>query len=362
MLDKNNFKDLMIYTLVIGLFILAAIIIKPVIFSIIYGILLAYIFYPLYKSLLRKTKSEHFSAFIVCGSLIIIILAFFSLIITNLLKQIVNIYLDFQKINITNLIRESFPDFIASSEFSQTLAGSINTSISNFITSLLNSFTDFILNLPIILLKLFVVIFVFYFALKDGDKALSYIRSLSPLKKETQERFFKQMTDITYSVLVGQIVVGVFQGLAAGISYFIFGVPNALLLTLVTVIVGVIPLIGPWLVWVPVDIYLFATGRSGAAIGLLIYGLLVITWIDTVVRPLIVSRKTKINSAIVIIGMIGGIFIFGLLGLIIGPLVLAYVLLMLELYRKKTIKESIIFTKEKPKERNIIGFPTEKKS
>ncbi|GAG19280.1 unnamed protein product, partial [marine sediment metagenome] len=133
------------------------------------------------------------------------------------------------------------------------------------------------------------------------------------------------------------------QGIIAGIGYFIFGVPNALLLTILTIFVGIIPLIGPWLVWVPIDIYLFASGHSGAGFGLLIYGLVVISWLDTIIRPLIVSRKSQINPAIVIIGMIGGLFVFGILGLLAGPLILAYVLLVIELYRKKTFNKNIIF-------------------
>jgi predicted PurR-regulated permease PerM len=133
--------------------------------------------------------------------------------------------------------------------------------------------------------------------------------------------------------------------LAAGIGYLIFGVPSALLLTLFTIFVSIIPFVGAWLGWVPVDIYLFSAGRVDAAIGLLIYGLIVVSLIDNVLRTIIISRRTKLNSAIVLIGMIGGLLAFGVLGLIIGPLVLAYVLLVIEIYKKRTQSESILFEK-----------------
>ena len=139
--------------------------------------------------------------------------------------------------------------------------------------------------------------------------------------------------------------MGILQGLIAGIGYFIFGVPNALLLTILTILIGVIPIIGPWLVWIPVDIYLFVANRPGAGMGLFIYGMLLINWVDTIVRPMIVSRRTQINPGIILVGMIGGLFVFGLLGLIIGPLILAYVLLVLEIYRKQSIGDSLIFKK-----------------
>ena len=345
MFDKNTFKDLVTFILILGLFILAGIIIKPIIIAIISGVLLAYIFYPLYKWVLRKLKRETLSALIICLGLLIIIFGGTSLILGALVRQAINLYLVLQNIDLSVIITQIIPNFL-SNELSSTMAGSLNTFISTILADGLSKSGDFILNIPIILLQLFVAIFIFFFSLKDGKKAVEYIKSLSLFEKDIQEKFFKQFKDITYSVLMGQVVVGMMQGIIAGIGYLIFGVPNALILTLLTMFVGIIPLIGPWLIWIPVVIYLFATGNSGAAIGLLIYGLIIISWLDAIVRPLIVAKKTQINSAIVIIGMIGGLFIFGVLGLILGPLILAYILLIIELYRKKTIKNKDIIFKE----------------
>ena len=344
MTEKKNIKEVVTLVLVLGLFILAAIILKPVAIAIFSGILLAYIFSPLYRWLLSKIKNENLSAFLIGIGLLLLILGVTILIFSSLISQAIDLYLGLQGVDLTNMVRNIVPSFFPT-EFSTTLASSLSTFLSTFLANSLSRFSNFILELPIFLLQLFVIIFIFFFSLRDGEKAVEYINSLSPLKKEIQEKFFKQFKYITNSVLVGQIIIGIVQGVVAGIGYWIFGVENALILTALTMLVGVIPLIGPWLIWVPVDIYLFAAGRSGAGIGLLIYGLLIVSWLDAFIRPIIVSRKTQINSAIVIIGMIGGLFTFGILGLIIGPLVLAYILLVIELYRKKTLKESdkIIF-------------------
>lgn len=344
MLEKDNFKDGIIIILLLGLFILALMILKPVAIAIFSGILLAYIFSPVYRWLLRKVKNENVSAILVGLGLVILIFGIIIWIFSSLVSQAIDLYLALQTVDLTNIVRTMLPGFL-STDASTVFASSISTFVSNFLAGSLERFSDFILEIPMFLLQLFVVMFIFFFSLRDGERAIEYIESLSPLKKETQEKFLKHFKGITHSVLVGQIIVGIFQGLVAGLGYWIFGVNNALILTALTMLVGVIPLIGPWLVWVPVDIYLFASGHSGAGLGLLIYGLVIISWLDTVIRPLIVSRKTQINSAIVIIGMIGGLYVFGVLGLIIGPLVLAYVLLAIELYRKKTLteKENIIF-------------------
>tara|TARA_Y100000310_G_C20637826_1_gene792168 strand:- start:428 stop:1558 length:1131 start_codon:yes stop_codon:yes gene_type:complete len=347
MITEKNFKDIITAVLIVGLFILAVLIIKPVALSIIFGILLAYIFYPIYKWMVKKIKSENLSAFLVCMLLLLIILIPIALILSSLINQAVNVYLSLQNIDLASSLKQSLPSLF-SSEISSNFATTLNDFISKTISFFISKFSGFILNIPVIILQFFIVIFVFFFGLRDGQKAVEYVRGLSPFEKDIAERFFNQFKGITNSVLLGQVVVGIIQGVIAGIGYFIFGVPYALFLTLLTMLVGIIPLIGPWLVWVPVNIYLFLTGRTGAAFGLLIYGLIVISWLDTLIRPVIVSRKTEMNSAIVIIGMIGGLFVFGVLGLILGPLILGYVLLVIEIYKKS--KKSIFFkeVKEEP--------------
>jgi len=348
MLNKERFKDIIIYVLLIGLFILTLLIIKPVISSIVYGILLAYIFHPLYKLIKTKLKNENISAFLVCLIVLTLIVGMIIILLSSLLNQVIDLYLKLQKTDVIYIIQQSLPSIISSSEASTTIVSAINTSISNILASYLGKISNLILDIPIILLQLFIVIFIFFFALKDGERLIGYLEELSPLKKENHNKFFTHLKDITSSVLIGQVLVGILQGIIAGIGYFIFGVPNTLLLTLLTIIIGIIPLIGPWLIWIPVDIYLFTTGRNVAGTGLLIYGLILINWVDVFIRPLIVSKKTKINTAVVIIGMIGGLFAFGILGLILGPLVLAYLLLVIEVYRKKTInpKDNLLFKEE----------------
>tara|TARA_Y100000034_G_scaffold22914_2_gene26409 strand:- start:3430 stop:4482 length:1053 start_codon:yes stop_codon:yes gene_type:complete len=344
MLKEDNVRDIINYLLIIGIFIMAFLVIKPIIFAIVYGMLFAYILYPLYKFTFKRIKSENFSALIVCLGIFIILAILFGVILGSMFNQIINIYFSAQKINFANILQSISP---LSPEISKNLANSIQVSFSNLLTSYANSIGDIIFDLPNLLLQLVVVFLILFYSLRDGSQAFKYLRSLSPMKKDIRARFFQHFKDITNSVLIGQIVVGIIQGIVAGIGYFIFGVPNALLMTMVTMIIGVIPIIGPWLVWIPIDIYLFSIDRTGAGLGLFIYGLFLINWVDTIIRPMIVSRRTQINPAIVLIGMIGGIYVFGILGLIIGPLILAYVILIVELYRKKSYGDDIIFKKIK---------------
>ena len=122
--------------------------------------------------------------------------------------------------------------------------------------------------------------------------------------------------------------------------------PNALLLSLLAALAGIFPIIGTALIWIPVAIYLFVAGNPVSALGVVIFGLLS-SLVENFYKPIFISRRTKLNSSIILIGMIGGLFLFGILGIILGPLILAYLLIILEIYRNKKLPDVFIQQPEK---------------
>ena len=170
--DKNNFKEIVNYALIISLFILAAITIYPIIYSIIYGILFAYIFYPLHRFLVKKIKNEFLSALFICVGLILIIVGIFTLTFGIIFRESVNFFLFLQKADLAEIFRNILPTFISSSTVSDSIASSLNTYVSSLIADYIHNFTTALSNLPMILIKLSVIIFTFFFALKDVKKAI----------------------------------------------------------------------------------------------------------------------------------------------------------------------------------------------
>ncbi|MFA4952910.1 MAG: AI-2E family transporter, partial [Candidatus Pacearchaeota archaeon] len=247
------------------------------------------------------------------------------------------LYLTAQQIDFIAPLKNFFPSFFASDQFSAEVASIIQSFIKKITNYLVDSFASLVLNFPTLLMKTFVVLFTLFFVLRDKDELIEYIKSLLPFSKEVENKLFYYSKGITSSVIYGQVVVGIFQGLIAGIGFFIFGVPNSLLLSLAAMLISILPLLGPFLVWVPVVIYLLIAGNTFSAMGVLVFGLVAST-VDNILRPAIVSRRTKIHSSIILTGMIGGLFIFGILGIILGPLILSYLLVILEFYRSKNIK------------------------
>lgn len=337
------FKKITTTIIIVGLVILSYFILKSILIAIIVAIILAFIFTPVYDFINKYLKNKNLSAAIVVLLLILLIIIPLWYITPIMVNQSIKFYLASQQIDFVTPIKNLFPSI--SDTFSNEIGSAIRTFATKSTNSLTSSLSEIIPNLPKIFLQVLVTFFTFFFILRDKEKLVSYIQSLIPFSKEVERKLFKSSRDITLSVLYGQIVLGIVQGIIAGIGFFLFKVPNALLLTALAALAGIFPIIGTAIIWVPVAIYFLIAGNSFAALGIVFFGL-ISTILETVLKPMFVSRRTQMNTSIVLIGMIGGIFFFGILGLIVGPLILAYLLIVLEIYRDKKIPGVFI---EEPK-------------
>jgi predicted PurR-regulated permease PerM len=117
-------------------------------------------------------------------------------------------------------------------------------------------------------------------------------------------------------------------------------------LTIIATVAGIFPIIGSVIVWIPVAIYLFIAGNTVSALGVVMFGLIA-SVIEALFKPIFISRRAKMNTALILFGMVGGMLLFGLLGVILGPLILAYLFIIIEAYRDKKLPEVVITTPEK---------------
>ena len=340
-MDEDYFKKITTAIILGVLIFMSFFLLKPIMLSIVLGMVLAFVFNPLYKLIFKQTKSPNLSATIVCTLLILAIILIFWYIIPIILDQSIKVYAAAQGLDFISPLKAFFPDLLASDDVSGEIGGMIKTFVTNTTNTLANSISEMFFNLPVLFMQSIVVFFTLFFVLRDNEKFVGYLKSLMPFSKEVENKLFQSSKDITSSVLYGQVVVGLAQGLTAGVGFFLFGVPNALLLTALACLAGIFPIIGTTIIWFPVAAYLFVAGNTFSAVGVFIFGFISST-IDNFLRPIIVSKRTKMPSSLIIIGMIGGLFMFGILGLILGPLIFAYLLVVLEIYRNKKIPGLLI--------------------
>ncbi len=345
-MEENNLNKITALIILIGILVLSFFLLKPVLLSVIVGFILAFIFSPIYNKIYSLTKMKNVSAMIVSVVLILIIILPIWFLTPIILNQSIKFFVSSQQIDFVLILKKIFPSIFASQEFSAQIGSVISSSVTKTTNSLMNAFANFILNFPIFILQLIVVSFTFFFSLRDKEQLITYVKSLLPFSKDVEKKLFDYSKEITFSVIYGQVIVGILQGIITGAGFFIFGVPNALLFTSFAVVASIVPMLGPVFVWVPIVIYLILAGNTSAAVGVTIFGLIAST-VDNFLRPIIISRRTRVPPSIIVVGMVGGIFLFGVLGLILGPLILSYLLIILELYRKKEAPK--IFMQENTK-------------
>jgi predicted PurR-regulated permease PerM len=342
-MEKLDFRKAILFLVVISLAILAFFLIKPLFVSILAGLLLAYLFAPVYHYLKQKTKNRFASAFSTTLLAISLILVPLWLIVPLLIKQAFELFKLVQGLDIDKIINLILPT--TSKEFSIQVANAVNSFVSEVSASFLNFLVNFIVEIPTIVLNLFVISLVMFFVFKDGDQFKHFILELSPFSKKHEDYVIERFKSITDALIKGQIIVGVIQGIFAGLGYFVFGVDNALLLTMFSVIFSIIPFVGPSLVWIPVTLNLYLNSTMLMAILFLAYNIIIVSTIDNFLRAYIVSRTARVPQLLVLLGVIGGVLAFGLLGIVLGPLILVYLIMLIEVLRDEKFS-SIIKSEE----------------
>lgn len=172
-------------------------------------------------------------------------------------------------------------------------------------------------------LQLFVLLYAMFFFLLDGPAILRKILYYIPLDPAEEEALLERFVSVTRATLKGSLLIGVIQGAAAGLAFWVAGVPGPAFWGTVMVVLSVIPALGAALVWVPAVVYLFLVGEVAAGVGLLVWCALVVSTIDNFLRPRLVGRDARMSDLLILLSTLGGIFVFGAVGFIVGPIVAA---------------------------------------
>jgi predicted PurR-regulated permease PerM len=160
-----------------------------------------------------------------------------------------------------------------------------------------------------------------------------------PFSTRNAEKLLERFRDVTISTLIGTGMTAAMQGVLVGVAFWVTGIPNALFWGVVTVILAILPVVGSGLVWGPGVLALAIEGKYGMAIGLALWGVLVVGNVDNIIRPMVFRRWAQIHPFITIIGAFAGINYFGLLGLIIGPLAISYFFELIRIYGEEYLQD-----------------------
>jgi predicted PurR-regulated permease PerM len=232
--------------------------------------------------------------------------------------------------NTVQTLQNYFPNIYPGLSFDSF---NIVTILQNGVHWVFDNFTLVFGEVSRIVIGFFVMCLALFYFLRDGHELKHQIIMLSPLGDVDDEHIMIKLEQAIRSIFVGSISVGLLQGLSMGTAFAVFGVPDPVLWGTVTVVVALIPGVGTGISLISGIVYLLFNGLDLQALGLLLWGSVAIALIDNTLGPYLVNRGIKIHQFLVLLSVLGGIIFFGAIGFVLGPLVLAFLFSLLEIYR-----------------------------
>lgn len=324
--------------------VLSGLILRPYLVALASGFLLGYVFYPLYKYLLKHVKKKNISALIVTFLVLIVVLVPLFFLGKQAINQAKTAFVE-----LTERLRSQ--ELVAAEgcgEDASTLCR-INEAyyhlmedegVRKMLEPTLQSIQDWlwkkasgiILAVPRFVLNLVVALLVMFGTLVEGEMMAEKLRSFIPLSRKDESAMFKRVHSTMHALIYGHITAALAQAVAGTIALLILGISSPIFWGALMWLTSMIPFVGAPVVWLPIAIGLIITGSVVKGIILFVWGIIVIGSIDNVIRTLVVSERTHMSMVVIFLGIAGGVSVFGFPGLIFGPLILSITATVLELY------------------------------
>ncbi|HET8563641.1 MAG TPA: AI-2E family transporter [Candidatus Binatia bacterium] len=328
-------EDKTFLVLIVAVSLAFAWILWPFYGAVFWGTVLAILFARLYRRLLRSMKQRRTLAALATVMIVVMMVILpLTLISALLLQEGFSVYERVQsgELNIGRYFQQVFdalPSWVTDllDRFGLTNLGLMRERLSTGLmkgsqflaTQAINigqNMFDFIVNS-------FIVLYLLFFLLRDGEDLAKRIRDAIPLHAEQQRDLFNRFTTVIRATVKGNVVVAIVQGALGGLIFWFLGVHAPVLWAVLMALLSLLPAVGSALVWLPVAIYFLVTGAIWQGVVLIAFGVLVIGLVDNILRPILVGKDTKMPDYVVLISTLGGIAIFGLNGFVIGPVIAA---------------------------------------
>jgi predicted PurR-regulated permease PerM len=326
-------------------------ILRPFLPALSWAAILATVFYSVFEELARRLKRRRLASALACLLLTVAIVLPVILLLIMLASESVEAYRQLQaklqagQIGVLESLRHTatyewlrgkllalgFPE----PDLREVAVQAVR-SVSQFLvkhsSDVFTGFTRFAFNFVVML-------FAIYYLFLSGPRILQELRRLSPLRREHEEAIISKFKEITQATFEGNLLTSVLQGAAGGLVFLIFGLPSPLLWAAVMAFLSLVPLVGTALVWGPVVAYYLLSGAVVKGLLLLVVCAAVVGSIDNLIKPLLIRRRAEIPTLWVFVGVLGGVGVFGFLGFVLGPLMVAVLFVLIEIYKVEFRRE-----------------------
>lgn len=332
MLKIEHYFEAFLIIFLIGLF---GVLIHPYIISIFMASAIVFLIYPFFKAILGKVKNRSFASLIVTLIVMIFIIAPLYIVSLTLISQSSLLVQTGQNTLDTVDLGWCTFDFCSNIEKNlrfvdlkiDNLTGLVADYLSNSSYSLFDSLSTFFFNVFIFILSLF-------FFLKDGEKFVTYMRRIIPMKDSYKDSLFLRFKDVSMAVFGNNILVAIIQGSLVGIGFLIFGISSPFFWAVIASFLALLPFLGAAIVWAPAAIFMILSGNYISGILLFVYGFFIVGLADNVARPLLLRKKIEVHPLLIFLSIFGGIEVFGFLtGIFLGPIIISLLISVLQLYK-----------------------------
>lgn len=327
---------------------LAFLVIKPFISSILFAAVLSYVFFPLNKWFKKVLKGKNRAALIT--TIIILLIAIIPTIFVakSLITESYSAYILTKQKLITADFCEGSESFVCKTvnTFEEEIIGQdfnsyFKSTLEDFSSKAISGIYNFIRGIADSIFKIFMFFILTFFLLRDGNKLMDKIYNLMPFKKKERDRIIKEVSDLLHAVIYGSILIAIVQGILAFFGFWIFGVNNPLLWGLIVLFAAFVPFLGSAAGWLPVSLITLAgafmdVDGSGILKGilLLVYCTFIVSGVDNLLKPKLIGDRSNLHPALIFLGVAGGLYLLGPIGVFVGPVVMALLVVFVQLYEE----------------------------
>lgn len=331
----------------IGLY-LCWLMLKPFIGVLEWAIVLVIVFHPVHRRLTKKIGHRSLSALLSCLLVILVVVLPLILLTIGVAEELAKVVPNLPS-QISQFMNTQTPLFGKISDWLQARFGIDTLRSQEFLVEQLKRSSAFLLgfswnlvgNILGGMVKAFFVVFTMYYLFRDGDQIVKRLPTALPVSAQQGEAIIARTQEVVSASVYGIVTIAALQGLLGGFAFWLLGIPSPVLWAVLMTFVCMIPIAGSFLVWLPLSIYLMASGHWIKAVLLIVWGALVVSTIDNFLRPKLIKNQTKLHELFIFFSVLGGISVFGLLGIVLGPVVLALTLGLLQTFQPQVAEPTV---------------------
>ncbi len=316
---------------------------EPFIDVLLWAVVLVIVFYPVHKRILKRVKNPGWAAVLSCLIVIVAILVPLTLLTFAIVRELRGFAESLQG-NLQSFLDPNSPvmgkilnwigQYVDEDMMNQLRSGEFFARrVQGFGSMIAGRTLGFVGGAVGVVVEVFFVIFTMYYMFRDGERMRASVRNMLPLEESKSREILERTREVIGASVYGVLVIATIQGTLGGLAFWALGLPSALLWGVVMIFFSMIPMAGAFVVWGPAAIYLALSGHIGKAIALTVIGVLVIGSIDNFLRPKLVGEKTRLHELLIFFSVLGGLQVFGVLGLVLGPVVVAITMALLDILR-----------------------------